>query len=82
MLESKQKQLEQVLRDPGRIYRRTPLNVTRDRRFNDSEHLQILSAWETILKTGDVNERDLLHEVGFVREETQKKIERSKRREQ
>jgi len=41
---SKKKLLEDIRRDPARIYR-TPADVLRDRRFGDSERIEILKAW-------------------------------------
>ncbi len=41
---SKKILLEDIRRDPARIYR-TPADVLRDRRFADLERLEILRAW-------------------------------------
>lgn len=41
---SKKKLFEDIKQNPARIYR-TPGDVLRDRRFADSERLEILRAW-------------------------------------
>lgn len=41
---AKKKLLEDIKQNPARIYR-SPNDVLRDRRFNDGERLEILSAW-------------------------------------
>ena len=41
---AKKKLLEDIKANPGRFYR-LPSDVTRDRRFDDSERLEILQAW-------------------------------------
>ena len=42
---TKKKLIEDIVQAPARFHR-APLDVIRDRRFSDSERLQILSAWE------------------------------------
>ena len=42
---TKIKLLEEIKLNPARYYR-APSDVIRDRRFNDSERLEILEAWE------------------------------------
>jgi len=41
---TKKRLLDDIRQNPARIYR-TPSDVLRDRRFDDSERLQILQAW-------------------------------------
>ena len=41
---AKKKLLEDIKANPGRFYR-LPSDVVRDRRFEDSERLEILRAW-------------------------------------
>jgi len=41
---TKKRLFEDIRQNPARIYR-TPGDVLRDRRFDDSERLQILQAW-------------------------------------
>ena len=41
---AKKKLLEDIKANPGRFYR-MPSDVVRDRRFDDSERLEILRAW-------------------------------------
>lgn len=41
---SKKKLFEDIKQNPARIYR-MPADVLRDRRFDDTERLQILRAW-------------------------------------
>jgi hypothetical protein len=41
---TKQKLFEDIKQNPARIYR-TPGDVLRDRRFGDTERLEILRAW-------------------------------------
>jgi hypothetical protein len=49
---TKKKLMEDIVNDPGR-YHRAPLDVVRDRRFSDSERLEILSAWEREIRAND-----------------------------
>ena len=42
---SKKKLVEDMKQNPARFYR-APSDVIRDRRFDDAERLEILSAWE------------------------------------
>jgi len=42
---TKRNLLEDIKSNPQRFYR-APSDVNRDRRFNDEERMQILSAWE------------------------------------
>ncbi len=49
---TKKKLLDDVVQDPVR-YHRAPLDVVRDRRFSDEERLQILSAWERMIRAQD-----------------------------
>ena len=44
---AKKKLLEDIKLRPARFYR-SPLDVARDRRFNDDERLEILKAWAAI----------------------------------
>ncbi|HEU0162014.1 MAG TPA: hypothetical protein VFQ69_06395 [Rhizomicrobium sp.] len=43
---TKKKLLDDIKENPARIYR-APADVLRDRRFGDSERLEILRAWRT-----------------------------------
>ena len=49
---TKKKLIEDVVQAPARFHR-APLDVIRDRRFSDSERLQILSAWERDIRAQD-----------------------------
>lgn len=49
---TKKKLIEDIVQDPARFHR-APLDVIRDRRFSDSERLQILSAWERDIRAQD-----------------------------
>ena len=49
---TKKKLIEDVVQAPARFHR-APLDVVRDRRFSDSERLQILSAWERDIRAQD-----------------------------
>jgi len=53
---TKKKLFEDIKQHPARIYR-TPNDVLRDRRFGDSERLEILRAWrETKELSADLDE--------------------------
>ena len=49
---TKRKLLEDIVHDPSRFHR-APLDVVRDRRFSDAERLEILSAWERVIRAND-----------------------------
>lgn len=49
---TKKKLIEDIVQAPARFHR-APLDVIRDRRFSDSERLQILSAWERDIRAED-----------------------------
>ena len=49
---TKKKLIEDIVQDPARFHR-APLDVIRDRRFSDSERLQILTAWERDIRVQD-----------------------------
>lgn len=46
---TKRKLLDDILRTPARFYR-VPGDVLRDRRFGDTERLEILRAWRATLQ--------------------------------
>jgi hypothetical protein len=48
---SKKKLFDDIRQNPARIYR-TPGDVLRDRRFDDSERLEILRAWAAAAPEG------------------------------
>ena len=50
---TKKRLIEDIVQAPARFHR-APLDVIRDRRFSDSERLQILSAWERDIRAQDV----------------------------
>ena len=50
---TKKKLIDDIVQAPARFHR-APLDVIRDRRFSDSERLQILSAWERDIRAQDV----------------------------
>lgn len=54
---TKKKLIEDIVADPTRFHR-APIDVIRDRRFNDGERFQILAAWETWLQSEDEVTRD------------------------
>ena len=57
---TKKKLFEDIKRHPARIYR-TPNDVLRDRRFDDTERLEILRAWrETKEVSADLSEIDAM----------------------
>ena len=49
---TKKKLIDDIVQAPARFHR-APLDVIRDRRFSDSERLQILSAWERDIRAQD-----------------------------
>lgn len=49
---TKKKLIDDIVQAPARFHR-APLDVIRDRRFSDSERLQILNAWERDIRAKD-----------------------------
>ena len=49
---TKKKLIEDIVQEPLRFHR-APLDVMRDRRFNDEERLEILTAWEREIRQQD-----------------------------
>jgi len=49
---TKKKLIEDIMQEPLRFHR-APLDVVRDRRFNDEERLEILTAWEREIRGQD-----------------------------
>ncbi len=49
---TKKKLIEDIVHEPLRFHR-APLDVVRDRRFNDDERLEILTAWERAIRLQD-----------------------------
>ncbi len=49
---TKKKLIEDIMHAPLRFHR-APLDVVRDRRFNDEERLVILTAWEREIREQD-----------------------------
>ena len=56
---TKKKLLEDIKRNPARIYR-APSDVLRDRRFGDAERLEILRAWRDAKDDPDQSEIDAM----------------------
>ena len=52
---TKKKLIEDIVQSPSRFHR-APLDVIRDRRFNDEERLEILTAWEREIRRQDGDE--------------------------
>ncbi|MEI9990157.1 MAG: hypothetical protein WDM86_08970 [Rhizomicrobium sp.] len=49
---TKKKLIEDIVREPLRFHR-APVDVMRDRRFNDEERREILTAWERRIREQD-----------------------------
>ncbi|MEI9996440.1 MAG: hypothetical protein WDM91_17720 [Rhizomicrobium sp.] len=70
---TKKKLIEDIVQTPLRFHR-APLDVVRDRRFNDDERLEILSAWEREIREQDgEGESQRLQLVGSAREEIERR---------
>lgn len=78
-MSSKTAFLEHVLKDPGQVYRRAPINVVRDRRLTNAERLQVLHIWENIAKTADSDEHDLIEGIALARKEVERSIKMEER---
>ena len=50
---SKKRLFDDIRQNPARIYR-APSDVLRDRRFDDSERLEILRAWAVAAPGGEI----------------------------
>ena len=59
---SKKKLFDDIRQSPARIYR-TPGDVLRDRRFDDSERLEILRAWAAAAPKGRREIADVIAEL-------------------
>ena len=59
---TKKKLLDDIVRNPARFYR-VPGDVLRDRRFGDSERLEILRAWRGALGSDDAETLQVIGEL-------------------
>ncbi|HXC53963.1 MAG TPA: hypothetical protein VNU97_01585 [Rhizomicrobium sp.] len=71
---TKKKLLEDIVHDPSRFHR-APFDVVRDRRFNDEERLEILTAWEREIREQDgENETQRLQLVCDAKDEVARRV--------
>jgi hypothetical protein len=71
---TKKKLIEDIVHEPLRFHR-APLDVVRDRRFNDQERLEILTAWEREIREQDgEGESQRLLLVTNARDEVKRRI--------
>jgi hypothetical protein len=76
---TKKKLIEEIKLNPARYYR-APSDVNRDRRFNDEERLQILTAWERDVRSLPVDdeapdmEAQRLRQVSDARAEVERRM--------
>ncbi len=72
---TKKKLIEDIVQEPLRFHR-APLDVMRDRRFNDEERLEILTAWERRIREQDGDgETQRLQLVNDARAELERRIQ-------
>jgi hypothetical protein len=75
---AKKQLLEDIKAEPTRIFR-APSDVMRDRRFSDSERLEILTAWENIARAAeDGGEETRLNAIVAARAEVESKLSAAK----
>ena len=71
---TKKKLIEDIVHEPLRFHR-APLDVVRDRRFNDEERLEILGAWEREIREQDgEGESQRLALVSYARQEVERRV--------
>ncbi len=71
---TKKKLIEDIVQEPLRFHR-APLDVMRDRRFNDEERLEILTAWEREIRHLDgEGEAQRMQLVTNARQELERRV--------
>lgn len=71
---TKKKLIEDIVHEPSRFHR-APLDVVRDRRFNDEERLEILTAWERQVRAEDgAGETHRMQLVTDARQEVERRV--------